>query len=255
MTHLRWVVPILCDAVTEAQNEGSVARLLHDLPNFKKRQKAREQMVKQTKQTLLTEWSGVHGWYCYWDGSFGTPADPVANYVFAPPLQTGSNGVITSNAHNVQLGEGADKVAAILQGLHQQLIAASSENGCQPIMCRWSSEGEYEYFPLLVALGPTVDLSAESLLIAIGAHEKLKCSIHILNVTPEMKGDVPLEDPDNDVRLFSGMTSQVFAALGREKTPLVFYCGSGELNPVPFFVVGEFSPGLVGGFVSALVHT
>jgi hypothetical protein len=37
-------------------------------------------------------------WYCYWDGSYGPPADTSANYVFKPALLQTQNGLVISEA-------------------------------------------------------------------------------------------------------------------------------------------------------------
>jgi hypothetical protein len=36
---------------------------------------------------------------------------------------------------------------------------------------------------------------------------------------------------------------------------VAFCCGSELLNPVPVFIVARISPDLVGGFISAFIHT
>ena len=58
------------------------------------------------------------------------------------------------------------------------------------------------------------------------------------------------------MRMYSSLPGEsVLKWVSGKEVPLVFYAGSGKLNPLPFFVLGKMAPGVVGGFISALVHT
>ena len=118
-------------------------------------------------------------------------------------------------------------------------------------------------------------VSPEGILKLLGAHPQLLSSISDRSSDiqwdcrsghPEEEGQ---DEDDEGGHLFqsaaimaevqkllsrSSPTASCEGARSSMKT-LVFYAGSEKLNPVPFFVLGPISPGLVGGFMSALVHT
>ena len=146
--------------------------------------------------------------------------------------------------------------------------------------CAFGSESDFRYVPMLLPWPPSEGpIRPEGVLRLLGAHPQLLSSIS--DRSSEVQWDCSRsggrseeegqegqdEDDDGDHLLFQSaeIMTEVQKLLSRSSPtashedssmkPLVFYAGSEKLNPVPFFVLGPISPGLIGGFMSALVHT
>ena len=130
----------------------------------------------------------------------------------------------------------------------------------------FDSEGEYQFYPILVEWNSEIELTPESFLQVLGAHDQLMASIH-QTTQEDLATIVQHGDLFGNEFLFISqsnpsfhITDQVFKAItlpdanGNKAFPLLFHCGSEQLNPVPVFIVGKMAPNLVGGFVSATVH-
>jgi hypothetical protein len=102
--------------------------------------------------------------------------------------------------------------------------------------------------------------AAKFVLEALGAHPVLIKNITIpkksaTGAVPK-KSDHEEEDEDEDAGVFGKLSAELFEKLTVDGiTPFVFYCGSGKLNPVPLFVISRLAPNVLGGFLSAIVHT
>lgn len=191
---------------------------------------------------LLREWRS--DWFCYWTGDYGLPADLDKDFVFKPALQQGEGGLVSSPLCSPasdagEVGTTKEDLLALARKL-QERGALCSEAG---------SESDYDWLPCLFALPEGERLTAESLLQALGAHQEIRSSARAYEPEEERLQ-----------QMFGDLTEEVFQLLkekeGEGEQPLLmFHAGSEKLNPVPFFVLSRLADGLVGGFVSAVVHT
>ncbi len=72
----------------------------------------------------------------------------------------------------------------------------------------------------------------------------------------------PTTGPEAPLALLSAGSAESSAALSRPDSlasqaerVLAFYVGSEKMNPVPLFLLGKLGDGIVGGLLTALVHT
>lgn len=212
---------------------------------------------------LLNEW--ISDWYCYWDGSYGMPQDRKKDYVFKPSLSERLDGIVFSSAADPFISSPSpsdvDSVAATLLGIREEL-------GDENLQCLFTSESDYPYLPILIYLAEGENMNAAAVLQALGAHEQLLSSVKSFEMEgllqnkedviekEELSLDKIEEDnPDDDTRNLSKIYNSLRKSSAVDMKPLIFYCGSDKLNPVPFFVVTRLSQCLVGGFVSGIVHT
>jgi hypothetical protein len=92
----------------------------------------------------------------------------------------------------------------------------------------------------------TSKAAAKYVLKAIGAHKEL-----IKSITVDK-----LDKKEEAQEFFGDLTSEIFEQLTVDgKRPLVFYCGSEQMNPVPVFILALLAPNVIGGFISAVTHT
>jgi hypothetical protein len=187
--------------------------------------------------TLVTAWQT--DWFCYWDGSFGLPENKGQDFVFKPDLQATEAGLVWSPACPIDDRAGAES-------LKDRLLAFSRELKEKSIMCSEAgSESDYHYLPFLASFPAGEELTAEALLERVGAHQEITSSV--CHYEPS--------DEERLQKLFGDATAEIMGFLGEKGKPLIFHAGSEKLNPVPFFVVGRLADGLVGGFISAVIHT
>jgi hypothetical protein len=207
---------------------------------------------------LLTEWKS--NWFCYWDGSYATPANQEIHYVFKPPLE------IDEFSGFVKFGlddnEYVQQAIEVLSDLNKLIDEAGVMSGCL------GSESEYPFTPFLyTSWAPEKPLTPQALLESIGAHSELLTSISYdpTLIDRQLKGNSvatadavdSAETDDDGSKIFGELNSYVFEKLAGESRDgvLIFYCGSDKLNPIPLFIVCKFSPTVIGGFLSAIVHT
>jgi hypothetical protein len=198
-------------------------------------------------RNLLEEW--VSDWYCYWDGSFGIPASPEINYVFKPALSLNADDFVRFN-------EGIPTVEAEERRAKDIISELKKCIDDKRILCScFGSESDYPYYKFLNPWDSGKALSPETFLESIGAHSELISEISFDPLTAQDQKDAVYNEQGSFV--FGSMTSHIFEKLIAESSemPLIFYSGSEKLNPVPFFIVCRFSPTIVGGFMSAVVHT
>jgi hypothetical protein len=190
---------------------------------------------------LITDWTS--NWFCYWDGSFATPLNQDVNYVFKPPLTKSSTGVIRFCG-----GDPADveeRAIGVITSIQEKLTDARILCSC------FGSESDYPFYPLLhSAWQADKPLTPQTFLENIGAHPELMSSI-------QCDSGTDITDNEDDVGIFGELNSHVYEMLTAESHGgvLTFYCGSEKMNPVPLFVLCKFSDTVVGGFLSAIVHT
>ena len=197
--------------------------------------------------SLLEEWAGNtpdQPWFCYWTGSFGLPADPQTDFVFKPSLEMIAvnisdrdqcQRVIKGPLANAPLEE-TNSACARLCALYQKMDDITCD--CM------GSESEYPYYPIMLSLDANVNFSASSILTALGAH-------------PQLLDSIILPKEVDEESLFGSLSKEIYdflSGVGTQK-PLVFYCGSDRLNPVPLFAVGLVTPSVIAGFISGIVHT
>jgi hypothetical protein len=96
--------------------------------------------------------------------------------------------------------------------------------------------------------------AAKWVLEAVGAHPVL-----VEAITVPKKADKGDDDHHEDAlcgAVFGKLTAEMFEKLTVDgRPPLVFYCGSEKLNPVPLFVISRLASNVFGGFISAIIHT
>ena len=209
-----------------------------------------------TISPLLSEW--VSDWYCYWDGSYGMPQDHEKDYVFKPPLSERMDGIVFSSAADPSQSETTDSAVRTLLGIQEEL-------GDENLQCLFTSESDYTYLPILINLADGEELNAAAVLQALGAHKQLLSSVKSFvmegllhnqeDAEEKEKLSLDEDNPDDDVRNLSKLYNCLRTSSAVDMKPLIFYCGSDKLNPVPFFVVTRLSPSLVGGFISGIIHT
>ena len=207
-----------------------------------------------TNNRLLKEWRDE--WFCYWDGSFGVPSNP-EEYVFSPHLKETPDGLARVQCNS----NFSEENEQILLELHEKMKL-------HDVLCSsFGSESDYSFYPIIIKWENNVLLTPERVLEMLGAHNKLKSAITVISqsiLSERSEGGLFQSSPLSDTQL--NLDTEVFAALTTFETkmdsesenkpvPLIFYCGSELLNPVPFFVLGKMSSSVVGGFYSALVHT
>ncbi|KAK3287288.1 hypothetical protein CYMTET_5193 [Cymbomonas tetramitiformis] len=206
---------------------------------------------------LIYEFSS--DWYCYWDGSYGLPQVPEVDFVFKPPLlQSKSGFVVTENSNLFEFATPGDvkSVLSKLKSIQEEFVKHDVRCSC------FGSESDNPYLPFVVPWSTENQLSRGEipavLLRQLGAHEKLRSNVKICDDLLFFLPDGGNEDGDfnvifSDTSVSSPTATQIKELLGDE--PLVFYVGSDDLNPVPLFVVSVVADGLLGGFLSALIHT
>jgi len=210
-------------------------------------------------------------WYCYWDNSYGPPPDPTTNYAFKPPLGQSRDGLVAAKDWDL-LSQGATEEDALTAA--SALLDMRAHLDEAGVRCSaYGSESDYAFLPILMPFPSAEALTAQAVLHILGAHQQLLGSVRdvtdqvswCLEDTGEASGNEE-EEEEEDQQLFETResTRAVHQLLtGRSGTlpgpggqpPLVFYAGSERLNPVPFFVLGRMASGLVGGFMSVLIHT
>lgn len=191
--------------------------------------------------TLLSEWSckDGHEWYCYWSNEFGPPEDPIQNYVFSPPLV--QDQVVT--AVNMKPSMASTDIQNELLELQKRLCEQGTTCGGN-----LGSESDYNYFPFLVNWDADRELTPSNFLVSLGAHQKLIESIEEISAFNS--------SPPDEQQPFGDASETIFRFLRRGTGQSIAFCaGKDMLNPVPLFVVGNLGPTLVGGFISALIHT
>eukprot|EP00959_Pyramimonas_sp_CCMP1952_P308662 6460147-Pyramimonas_sp.AAC.1 len=112
-------------------------------------------------------------------------------------------------------------------------------------------------------------LTAREVLETLGAHPEIVGRVceprdcpWWLDVDDNVDEDEWDDSEESGPPLFgkASVTREIHAFLSQSHDehdcpPLVFYAGSDKLNPVPLFVLSTLAPNLVGGWISALVHT
>ena len=174
----------------------------------------------------ITEWSGA--WICYWDDSYGPPANPAADYVFRPALEREAGGIVLSAA------KPAD---AELERVRQEIASRAKDATCSAA----GSESDYPFSPFACSVPEDAVLTPALILDRLGAHQQLKDSAEPYTPEEEEKQGIFGEDSDTLMTMFPDS--------------LFFYAGSEKLNPIPFFWVARLSPTLVAGYIGAVVHT
>lgn len=193
------------------------------------------------RQGVLVDWA--NDWYCYWDGSYGMPADP-RNFVFKPSLEMTSSGVVRTKEWDLFSCNSTAAVKGTLEGLFD--VVKQLEGGERGNEIGLGDESDHPWHPFAISWTKADgELSPQSLLGKLGAHEQLQNESAIT-----MLGDDE-DDEDED----SGPGISVFLDKHTDKGPLYFYTGSGLMNPVVVFAVAKVEPGLVAGFVGGIVHT
>ncbi len=99
------------------------------------------------------------------------------------------------------------------------------------------------------------------MLALLGAHGQLLGSVTALDLDERRHGG----NGDDGGGVTASLAEAMFPRAGPQaalsllsrcgEPPLAFYAGSEKMNPVPLFVLGKLHDGLVGGFMSTLVHT
>lgn len=219
---------------------------------------------------LIQEWKD--SWFCYWNWDEGR--DRSEEYVFRPPLEESTDGI-------VRVGCCADTEQH--RQLTTRLLDMYGRLQLKDTRCSFfSSEADYPYHPIVFFLEENAVFSPEYVLGALGAHPELMSSIESFTQTALKDRAARHADDDGadyELCLFhawnaaenvhsKNLDSQVFEALAEishdlsqeedgsnRGSPLVFYCGSEKMNPVPLFVLFRATPSIAIGFYSALVHT
>ena len=140
------------------------------------------------------------------------------------------SGVIVAGDANVDTTAAVAELAALVPGL-------------AGAWC--SSEGDYPIVPLVVGHSSFVGegITPTAVLTALGAHRQLIDA---------------LEPIDFDAGMLGTAAPTVQAWLTRHSDggpPLVFRCGSEQLNPLPVFWLLPLGNHAVAGVMSCLVHT
>lgn len=187
---------------------------------------------------FIEEWQS--DWNCYWeDGELNTSGK---NFVFKPSLQLDERGFISIDRQDFS----RDGFEVYLQILLK--LRTSFEDDGYECDGQLGSESGYPFLPIIFqcSLKDTPVLSPASILKSLGANPQLFNAITEFDV----------------VDLFDEFTADVNNVFASPSTlslspvrPVAFYCGSELLNPVPVLVVGRLSPDLVGGIMTAIVHT
>ena len=227
---------------------------------------------------LLTEWSG--SWYCYWTGEFGLPANPNTDYVFSPCLSVVEGGKLATSSLCPAVS--ASSSPEVLDTV-TRLLALQARISADGARCSLAgSESDYEWIPFGISW-PALEsdkVEPATFLKHINAHPEISSRVRLLPIS-RLRGAGDEEGQAGGA--FGGITSDVLKFLDPgmpdEDAPpvtsaaasvtnassssaassgnriLAFYAGSEKLNPVPLFIVSRLSADLVGGFVSAVIHT
>ena len=213
--------------------------------------------------SLLREWTS--DWYCYWDNSYGMPKNRENDFVFNPPLSERMDDIVFSTIADPFTSDPQCEVDPVV---HNLLRFRKEVLGDDYSQCLFGSESDYPFLPILIELKEgEVELDARTVLRALGAHVELSSSVNCFEMEQLLRD---LTDDDGaDMTQLSGLyncllslsTSSVESSAAPQvinsgvMKPLIFYCGSDLLNPIPLFIVSRLSPSLVGGFISAIIHT
>jgi len=185
------------------------------------------------------------------DGYGEEGADGDDDYVFRPELGFDDrHGAVHVGGERLE-PEGA----ACLEALQRSGVCGTLQAAC-------TNESDDEWSPFVMpwpsGTDDDVPLTMESALAALGFNEEFKGGTFEARVCFQALD----EDYDNGEHPYDdlfGFAEEASAsdiqALFGEPGPIVFYAGSGALNPLPVFVLGKMAPGVVGGFASTLVHT
>mmetsp|Transcript_54995 Transcript_54995/g.174890 ORF Transcript_54995/g.174890 Transcript_54995/m.174890 type:complete len:265 (+) Transcript_54995:138-932(+) len=221
--------------------------------------------------SFLRDWErvGSNQWWCYWNGTanFTDRSDP-DTYVFRPPLQATASGVVLG-AGDVCAHSTPEEVERVTGELLQwaQKLEVGDEEGEQIRCSCLGSESDYEWAPVLLPWAPGEELSPQAIFSALGAHPVLVAAAHPVKLQGELVGESDWLDPDEEEegeeeeeidynnRLFMQETSGLLEYLSARGPPVVLLAGSEKINPVPLVAVGALGEGLVGGFMSCVVHT
>lgn len=179
-------------------------------------------------------------WYCYWDDSYGMPADTKENYVFRPPLEVSKDGVVRTQEWNLN-----DLPPRVVYMTWCRILAVRRvlENSGDPSI-GLGDESNGEWLPFMVPWSPNDgELTMQTLLVRLGAHPNLRTEAYLHSLT---------EDISDDGGVWMKFLVE-HQAKGRAMVS--FYTGSDKLNPVPVFAVTHVHPGLVAGFVGGIDHT
>lgn len=234
-------------------NEGFVEFTDLDMVDITSLEHSRNSImpVKPPGETsrLLREW--ISDWYCYWDNSYGMPKNREQDFVFKPPLSERVDDIVFSkmaNPFSSDLQGEADPVVLTLLRLRNEIL------GDDYSQCLFGSESDYPFLPILIKFedAKKVELEARTVLQALGAHVQLLSSMQCYEMDQLLQDD---DDENTDTARLSELYNSLLSLSSSSMKPLIFYCGSNLLNPVPLFIVSRLSPSLVGGFISAIIHT
>jgi len=194
------------------------------------------------RKDVIKEWAS--NWFCYWDGSFGMPADPDKNFLFKPCLEMTKSGVVRTKEWDLFALNSAAEVKETLEELF--FVMKKLEKRECGAAIGLGSEADYPWHPFAVPWKQG-KLSPQSLLAELGAHEQLrkKDAIAMLGNDPDFE-----EDEDSGPSI-----SDVFLDKHKGTEALYFHTGSEAFNPVVVFAVAKMKPNLVAGFVGGIVHT
>lgn len=205
---------------------------------------APEGVIKKWRNDELGDWS------CYWDGSSGMPHDRKSNYVFCPPLEMSSCGVVRPRAWDLTQASSAIDLYKFFSML---LHLKSKTYDCCTI--GWDDTGNGQWIPFMLPWNPAVDgvLSPKSLLVKLGAHPQIQGDIQETSVLEEGAKYQEGETGDQDPAAPFCRALQAFLSSFSDNA--IFFAGPEKLNPAPCFAVARVSCNLVAGFICGFLHT
>ena len=195
---------------------------------------------ERSRSKIPVQWRNdkLGEWYCYWDDSYGMPADRVANYVFRPALELVEGGFWVSPSHSLENVELSD-VQPILDVCQTHAT----------IYIGWGDEGDGMWEPLLLPWKSDTEFTPQNVLKELGAHDQVVGHVNSFGSSIfRWDGDVPPEERD-------GPRGAIQTCLDEYEAPLIFVAGSDKLNPVPCFAVVRVKDDLVAGFIGGVVYT
>ena len=172
-------------------------------------------------------------WQCYWKDFDENEKDkPV--HVFQHVLAHTKCGIVRPCTMDLD---------APCPELVQSLLNITTRYSCFDRLIGWGDESDNAWEPIVIPWDNTVELTPQSLLAHLGAHDKIQSTAQTCDFAS-----------NNDMSMSAALRA-IQAFLQGHSVTSVFYAGADQLNPVPCFAVSQVMDNVVAGFVGGVIYT